>query len=40
MKQIHYTYYVSNGKVKVKFEENSRLLLITHAIDFDKHFIW
>ena len=37
MKQIH-RYYVSNGTVKVKLEENSRPLSITHATDFDKHF--
>ena len=29
---------VSNGTVKLKFEENSRPLLIMHATDFDKHF--
>ena len=37
MKQI-YSYYVSNGTVKVTLEENDRPLLITHATDFDKHF--
>ena len=30
--------YVSNGTVKVKLEENSRPISITHATDFDKHF--
>ena len=37
MKQI-YSYYVSNGTVKVKLEENSRPISITYATDFDKHF--
>ena len=37
MKLIH-SYYVSNGTVKAKFEENSRPLSITHTTDFDKHF--
>ena len=37
MKQIH-SYYVSNGTVKVKLEENSQPISITHASDFDKHF--
>ena len=37
MKQIH-SYYVSNGMVNVKLEENSRSLSITHSTDFDKHF--
>ena len=36
MKQI-YSYYVSNGTVKVKLEGNCRLVSITHATDFDKH---
>ena len=37
MKQI-YSYYVSNGTVKVKLEENSRPISITHSTDFDKDF--
>ena len=37
MKQIH-NYYVSNGTVKVKLEENSQPISIMHATDFDKHF--
>ena len=37
MKQIH-NYYVSNGTMKVKLEENSRPISITHATDFHKHF--
>ena len=37
MKHIH-SYYVSNGTVKVKLEENSRPISITHTTDFDKHF--
>ena len=37
MKKIHW-YYVSNGTVKVKLEENSLPLSITHTTDFDKHF--
>ena len=37
MKQIH-SYYVSNGMVNVKLEENNRSLSITHSTDFDKHF--
>ena len=37
MKQIH-SYYVSNATVKVKHEENSRPISITHITDFDKHF--
>ena len=37
MKQIH-SYYVSNGTMKVKLEENSRPISITHATDFDKNF--
>ena len=37
MKQIH-SYYVSNGTVKVKLDENRRPISITHATDFDKHF--
>ena len=34
---IH-SYYVSNDMVKLKHEENSRPLSVTHATDFDKHF--
>ena len=37
MKQI-YSYYVSNGTVKVKLEENSQPISITHSTDFDKDF--
>ena len=37
IKQIH-SYYVSNGTVKVKLEENSRPISISHATDFNKHF--
>ena len=37
MKQVHS--YVSNGIVKVKLEENSRAISITHATDFDRHFL-
>ena len=37
MKPI-YSYHVSNGTVKIKREENSRPVLITHVTDFDKHF--
>ena len=37
MKQI-YSYYVSNGTVKVKLQENSGPISTTHATDFDKHF--
>ena len=36
MKLIH-SYYVSNGTVKVKLQENSRPLTIMDATEFDKH---
>ena len=37
IKQIH-SYYVSNGTLKIKLEENSRTISITHETDFDNHF--
>ena len=37
-REIH-SYSVSNGTIKVKVEENSRLLSITHETNFDKHFL-
>ena len=33
-----FSYYFSNGTVKVKLEKNSQPISITHTTDFDKHF--
>ena len=37
MKQIH-SYCFSNSNVKVKLEENSQIISITHATGFENHF--
>ena len=33
-----FVYYVSNGKIKIKIRENSRLLIISHTSDLESHF--
>lgn len=33
-----FAYYVSNGKVKIKIQENNRPLITSHTSDLESHF--
>ena len=37
MQKIH-VFFVSNGSIKIKIQENSRSIAITHTEDFEEHF--
>ena len=39
-KERIFGWYVSNGSIKVKFQENSQPLYISHLEDFKKYFSW
>ena len=33
-----FTFYISNGSIKIKINENDKAIAITHTADFDKYF--
>ena len=33
-----FSFYVSNGSIKIKIKENDKGIIITHTVDFEKYF--